>query len=1027
MSKKLKRKTIFVVLVEIVCLVLFGTFLMKMQTDLSVENQIQNTKEKLDGMQELISSADEAAHQNQLSYDEVYQSKAESVAFMANNSEAFETGSAYLKDLAALMDVNNIIIVEKDGKQIGSAQKTAADFTLQRFNQLRTVFGTGRPSEAFEVQIGEINRRYYGAMIDDGSEVVIEQDPEELARLQEETSSWESMLGNVNVGLKGFSFAVSNQDYTFLYYPEDDMIGRDALDAGIDVNALADNCYSWMSISGERFYCGVKSIPDRDAFVVCAVPESEIASSRNITVAIVLAIFFIVLTVITVYAVLLLREQERDPELRREREERQKKVSGGIAYNKVVGGKILTFSLLGVIAVFGIAFYMQTLFSLSLRAVSNTHQAEEVGETLQQNESDIETVTSQYNSRYLNKCQVAAYILGENPQLQTKEKLAELSSVLGAEFLMVFDEKGREVVSDSSYVNFELSTDPEEQSYDFRRLLQGVEYFIQEAQPDELSGRYFQYIGVPMKNKDGDAEGFVQMAVKPEKLEQALATTSLTNVLNNVKASAGGFAFAIDKETQNFIYYPDDRIQGKNALEYGIKEKQLRDGYCDYLSINGQKYFASSFETEDSFIYIAVPEKKLEGTRLPVALASGIACVICLVILFFLLSFSRRSAHGEVSGKDAKEGPMVDVVMPDGSVKKSESAASRWANDAISWSDKTPEQKVSTLLKSMISVLALAICIAVVFKDRFFGEDSIFLHILEGRWEKGVNVFSITASIMIICVCQVIVMLLKEVLRMLTKTLGAKGATICRMVRSFVKYFFVIAMLYYCLALFGIDTKTLLASAGILSFVVGLGAKELLTDILSGLFIIFEGEFQVGDIVTVGDWRGTVQEIGIRTTKIMDPGENVKVISNSAISGVINMTKRNSYCFCDVGIEYGESLERVESILSRELPKMKEAMPAITDGPFYKGVVSLGDNSVNIRIVAQCKESDRAQLGRDMNRHMKLLFDKYDINIPFPQVVLNQPKDYQQATIYDKIAAEKFNEEQKEMSKNIVKETASDK
>ena len=223
------------------------------------------------------------------------------------------------------------------------------------------------------------------------------------------------------------------------------------------------------------------------------------------------------------------------------------------------------------------------------------------------------------------------------------------------------------------------------------------------------------------------------------------------------------------------------------------------------------------------------------------------------------------------------------------------------------------------------------------------------------------NVFAVTACVMIICVAAVVVILLQEILRLLSKSLGARGETVCRLISNFIKYVSVIAVLYYCFALFGVDTGTLLASAGILSLVIGLGAKTLVSDILAGLFIIFEGEFQVGDIVTIGDWRGTVQEIGVRTTKIMDAGQNVKVISNSDVSGVINMTKKNSFIVSDVGIEYGESLERVESILARELPEMKKRIPAIKDGPYYKGVVSLGDNSVNIRIVAQCTESDRMQ------------------------------------------------------------------
>ena len=83
--------------------------------------------------------------------------------------------------------------------------------------------------------------------------------------------------------------------------------------------------------------------------------------------------------------------------------------------------------------------------------------------------------------------------------------------------------------------------------------------------------------------------------------------------------------------------------------------------------------------------------------------------------------------------------------------------------------------------------------------------------------------------------------------------------------------------------LVGVDTTTLLASAGILSIAISFGAKELVSDILSGLFIIFEGEFRVGDIIKVGDWRGAVVEIGVRTTKVEDGSQNIKVIRNLSL------------------------------------------------------------------------------------------------------------------------------------------------
>lgn len=261
--------------------------------------------------------------------------------------------------------------------------------------------------------------------------------------------------------------------------------------------------------------------------------------------------------------------------------------------------------------------------------------------------------------------------------------------------------------------------------------------------------------------------------------------------------------------------------------------------------------------------------------------------------------------------------------------------------------------------------------------------------------------------------------IVRKVLKLLAKPLK-KGKAIVEIVCSLVKYVAVIMLLFCVLKAFGVDTSAILAGIGILGLIVGLGAQPLIADILAGLFIVFEGVFDVGDIIVYNGFRGTVKEIGIRTTQILDTGGNIKIVNNSNLKEVINMTDQLSLAICDIGIEYGESLERVESILKANFDKIKEAIPDIKDGPFYKGVAELADSAVVIRFAAMCDEGARYQVERDMNRQFKLLFDKNNINIPFPQIVLNQPTTFEDATKKQQKEAQSFVQEQKELSKGIA-------
>lgn len=1019
MSKQLKKKAILMVVIEIISVILLGIFLTSVQTSLSVKSQARDTKVKLDQVSELIEEGKLAEEQTTKTYDEVYQSKAGSFAYMAGRQEDFPYTDAKMKEMKELLEVSNIVVTDKDGNTIAKAQESVTDFTYNRYNQLRAVLTPGGDAEPepLEVTTGDETYRYYAAKIDDNRMVVIEQNPEELERLLEDTATWEGMLGNVSVGLDGYAFVISSQNYTFLYHRDKELIDQDALNAGIKVDDLENDNYTWMSVNDERMYCGVRQIDN--AYIICAVPESEIASSRAMTVGIVLFVFFAVMTIIIIYAILIMKEQE----MSEAHDMSSGKTAGKWHYNKLVSRKIGVIAGVGLVCILVISMYMQTLFSLSRQSMSGNQHVKDVQKNIDKNEENIEFITNQYNARYLNKCQTAAYILEQYPQLMTKEELGELGKVLNVESINIFDNNGTQIMTNSIYTNFKLSEKEGDQSYEFRKLLNGADHLIQKARADEVSGEYRQYIGTVLRDSNGDADGFVQIAVEPDKLEQALANTNISTVLDGIKVGTKGFAFAVDKKEKTFAQYPKERMIGKSAEEYGMEENQFRDEYSGYLTIGTDKYYGSCLETDQYYIYVVVPENEMTNNRIPVAVMTAAASFLFLLIVFFTLVFRREKEEEGASEKEnQKHGPMVNVVMPDGSVKKTEAATNRWSNVGIKWDDKTPEQQIFSVLKGIFSILALAICIVVLFEDELLDGNSIILYVLKGNWEKGLNIFALTGSVMIICVVSVVAMALRKILALLSKTFGARGETVCRLLSSFVKYISVIAMMYYCFALFGVDTATLLASAGILSLVIGLGAKELISDILAGLFIIFEGEFRVGDIVMVGDWRGTVIEIGIRTTKIKDASNNIKIISNSAVSGVINMTRQSSFASCDVGIEYGESLEKVENILEKELPNIKRRVPAIQDGPFYKGVVELADNSVNIRIVAQCQEADRIQVGRDLNREMKILFDKYDINIPFPQVVLNQPTIFEKATAYEKMRADEFNKKQKELSKELTDE-----
>jgi moderate conductance mechanosensitive channel len=250
------------------------------------------------------------------------------------------------------------------------------------------------------------------------------------------------------------------------------------------------------------------------------------------------------------------------------------------------------------------------------------------------------------------------------------------------------------------------------------------------------------------------------------------------------------------------------------------------------------------------------------------------------------------------------------------------------------------------------------------------------------------NYVRILESATIVFFVWVIEKALTQLIHLLSRQ-SNRSQTVGDLFRSIVKYGSFLVGVFLILEAWGVQTGILLAGAGILGLALSFGAQSLIEDVISGLFIIFERQFQVGDIIQVDDFRGSVIEIGIRASKFEDINGDIKILNNSDIRGAINTSSHLSPAIADISISYSENIKHVEAILIPALEKIKAQIPDIVEGPYYRGVQSLGDSAVVIRVLAKTQELKKYQVVRELNRALKLLFDEHGIQIPFPQIVVH--------------------------------------
>jgi len=221
-------------------------------------------------------------------------------------------------------------------------------------------------------------------------------------------------------------------------------------------------------------------------------------------------------------------------------------------------------------------------------------------------------------------------------------------------------------------------------------------------------------------------------------------------------------------------------------------------------------------------------------------------------------------------------------------------------------------------------------------------------------------------------------------------TASRRAQTLEVLLRSALTYiiFFVAGIMI--LQIFNVNTSAILASAGILGLAVGFGAQNLVKDVISGFFILFEDQFGVGDYVETAGVVGAVEEIGLRTCKIRQWTGQLSVIPNGEITRVTNYNRGQMLAVVTVGIAYEEDIDQAVAVLKQECDTAYREIDAVLDTPQVQGVTELADSSVNIRTVAPTLPGEHWAVERELRRRFKYALDRAGIEIPYPRRVLYQ-------------------------------------
>lgn len=212
-----------------------------------------------------------------------------------------------------------------------------------------------------------------------------------------------------------------------------------------------------------------------------------------------------------------------------------------------------------------------------------------------------------------------------------------------------------------------------------------------------------------------------------------------------------------------------------------------------------------------------------------------------------------------------------------------------------------------------------------------------------------------------------------------------KGRTVVKLFTNIIKYVIIAIVLVLILQIYGVNVNSLVAGLGLVSVVVGLAIQDPLKDIITGVNIITDDYFSLGDVIKVDDVEGKVVQLGVRTTKIKDVANgNILVLANRNISKVLKISEE---LYIDIPLSYEDDTEKIAKILKKVCTNIQKQEDVFEAN--YLGIGNFADSAINYKVQIKCKPEAKLTIRRNVLNMVKSELDKNGMSIPYPQITIH--------------------------------------
>lgn len=217
-----------------------------------------------------------------------------------------------------------------------------------------------------------------------------------------------------------------------------------------------------------------------------------------------------------------------------------------------------------------------------------------------------------------------------------------------------------------------------------------------------------------------------------------------------------------------------------------------------------------------------------------------------------------------------------------------------------------------------------------------------------------------------------------------TKRLKKKRQkTMQKLIQNIVKYIIVILVVTGILSILGVNITSIIAGLGVASIILSLALKDIMQDILSGISIIMEDQFDIGDLVEISGFTGTVIDLGLKSTKIRSYENVIKILSNRTITEVINYSKENPNLVVDIPMNYEINSKTIDKVIKNIIKRIEKELETLTGPIDFCGLNEFADSYIKYRLLVPVKVDEQFSAKRKINKIIKEEYDKEQISVPF--------------------------------------------